>query len=81
MRKTQGEKILARLKTGRCVDPITALNLFGCNRLAARIKELRDAGYWIDTRMTTVHTRAGKTRIAVYRLDECHRDVYARRAA
>jgi hypothetical protein len=42
---TQCEQILAHLKQGKTLTPIDALNQYGCFRLAARIKDLRDAGH------------------------------------
>jgi hypothetical protein len=45
-----------------------ALSILGVSRLAARISDLRDAGYWIDTIMITVPTRSGTARVARYRL-------------
>ena len=46
---TQCEQILQRLKTGRTLTPVDALNDFGCFRLAARVKDLRDCGHDIVT--------------------------------
>ena len=80
MRTAQTDSILAHLKTGGCVDPITALKKFGCNRLAARIRELREAGYEIETKMTKVRTRAGTTRVAVYRMAPCDLVLFRRAA-
>lgn len=37
--------ILAHLQAGNSITPIDALRDFGCFRLAARIKEIRAAGY------------------------------------
>lgn len=47
--KSQSENIIRYLKAGECITHIEALNLFGCARLAARIKELREQGYNIIT--------------------------------
>lgn len=47
------------------MTPIQALALFGCFRLSARIKNLRDAGCAIVTRIVT--TKSGK-RVAEYRI-------------
>ena len=63
---TQGQAILEHLRRAP-LDPLTALSSYGCFRLAARIIELRDAGYRIVTEYRT--TPAGK-RHAVYRLAE-----------
>ena len=62
--KTQTNRILRYLKTGRGITPMSALTRFKCMRLAARIEELRDAGIRINSRM--MH-RQGK-RFAVYSL-------------
>lgn len=55
---TQTESILAHLQSGESLTPLDALNLFGCFRLAARIKELRDEGHAID--MTLEDDGGGK---------------------
>lgn len=59
------EKILKRLKKGKSINAIQALELFGCIRLAARIKELRNMGYAISSH--SVH-KNGK-RYAEYTLE------------
>ena len=46
---TQTEMIRAHLEAGREITPIDALEQYGCFRLAARIKELRNAGLLIET--------------------------------
>jgi hypothetical protein len=46
---TQTDQILAHLKTGRPLDPLTALGEYGCFRLAARIYDLRNAEHDIAT--------------------------------
>ena len=46
---TQTEMIRAHLQSGRDLTPIDALNDYGCFRLAARIKELRNQGLPIKT--------------------------------
>jgi hypothetical protein len=46
---TQTEMIRAHLQSGRDLSPIDALNHYGCFRLAARIKELRNQGLPIET--------------------------------
>lgn len=45
---TQTETILAHLQAGGSITPIDALREFGCFRLAARIKDLRDEGYDVE---------------------------------
>ena len=46
---SQSDRILAWLKAGHSLTPLEALERFRCNRLAARVRDLRDAGYRIDT--------------------------------
>jgi len=46
---TQTEMIRAHLLSGDEITPIDALEKYGCFRLAARIKELRDEGMTIKT--------------------------------
>lgn len=53
---SQLSRIRDHLKTGRALTPVQALDMFGCFRLAARIKDLREAGYQIHTeRFATPH--------------------------
>jgi len=49
------------------ITPKDAL-AFGCMRLAARIKDLRDGGYLIHTVRKQVRTRTGKAIVAEYHL-------------
>lgn len=63
---TQRVKILAHLKSGKTITAMEALNQFGCFRLAARIKELKNMGYCIVTRM--ILTKHSKKRVAEYQL-------------
>ncbi len=62
--ESQRSRILRYLETGRTLTGLTALDRFGCFRLAARIAELRHQGYTIDT--DTV--RVGDKHFAAYRL-------------
>lgn len=48
---THTETILAHLLSGRSITPIDALRDYGCFRLAARVKEIREAGYEVKTIM------------------------------
>jgi len=61
---TQAEMILGYLQSGRALTPLVALDRFGCFRLAARIKNLRDQGRDIRT----THVPVGRKKIASYRL-------------
>lgn len=66
MKQTQSQWILAKLQQG----PVTAMDALdgcGCFRLAARIADLRQAGYYIETENRTLDNN--KT-IAVYHLKE-----------
>ena len=60
---TQCESILHYMKS-RPIDPVTALRVFRCFRLAARVKELRAQGHPIVTEMK----EEGGKRYATYRL-------------
>jgi hypothetical protein len=65
MKTTQSDQILSYLKLGRSLTPISALDKFGCFRLAARVNQLRNQGHQIRTRMVTI----GKSvRVASYSL-------------
>ena len=55
--KTQNEKILNHLKKGKKITPISALKMFGCFRLSARIYNLIRQGY--DIKMERI-TKDGK---------------------
>jgi len=66
---SQCDKILSWLKAGNPLTAIGALDKFGCNRLAARIADLRKTGHEISTTTITVFNRdGGKCRVAEYRL-------------
>lgn len=60
---SQSQAILHHLREGRVCSALDSLRLFSCLRLAARIGELREQGWPIQTRR--VLTRTHK-RIAVY---------------
>lgn len=45
---TQTAKILRHLIQGRRLTQLEALQRFGCLRLSARIKDLRDSGYTVE---------------------------------
>jgi hypothetical protein len=61
--KSQTDRILAHLISGKPLTAMQALDKFGCFRLAARIGQLRKQ-WWITTEMKT---KGGK-RFAVYRM-------------
>lgn len=51
--ESQTKRILEHLQSGKSITPIDALNLFGCFRLSARIKDLRDDKFDIRTDIET----------------------------
>ena len=55
---SQEARILAYLKAGNSITPMVALQKFGCFRLSARVKDLRDSGHTISSRRVK---RNGKT--------------------
>lgn len=64
---SQNKRIAQWLNNGNSINPIDALNLFGCFRLSARIKDLKDKGMRISKKMLTLPN--GK-RYAVYSLQK-----------
>lgn len=63
--------ILGHLKTHGSISHYEAEDMYGCTRLAARIKDLRNRGVAIETNMVNgLNRHGGKTRYAVYRLAE-----------
>ena len=61
---SQSVAILSHMKRWGSIDPMTALDRYGCFRLAARINELRYSGHQIDTEIF----ERGRKRFARYRL-------------
>lgn len=60
-------RILEHLRTHDGITSMAAFKLFGETRLAARINELRDMGYAIETMMMESENRYGDvTRYAFY---------------
>tara|TARA_R100000742_G_C4278788_1_gene102071 strand:+ start:3428 stop:3628 length:201 start_codon:yes stop_codon:yes gene_type:complete len=49
--ESQNKQIKAYLKKGKSINAIQALEMFGCFRLAARIKDLKESGMVIDKAM------------------------------
>ena len=58
-------RIAALLERGHTITSMQAISKFGCTRLAARIKDLRNVGWEIDT--IKLRTPEGKT-VAKYKL-------------
>lgn len=70
-KQSQCDAILCFLKRGNTLTQLEALDLFGCLRLASRIKDLRNRGHVIETITETVYNRDGEPcRVARYRLVE-----------
>jgi tRNA splicing endonuclease len=63
---SQSTEILKHLKEGNELNAMLALERFGCMRLAARIRDLRDRGWPIETTIKKGHN--GKV-YASYRLE------------
>jgi hypothetical protein len=57
-KKTQKEKILTWLKSGKTLTQLQALKRFQCQALSSRINNLRDDGHKIHTEM--IETVTGK---------------------
>ena len=66
MSETQNQQILDYLKKGNSINPLEALNLFGCFRLSARIYNLRQEGHDIIKR--TITSDHGDKHFAEYTL-------------
>ena len=65
MKEQQTVLIARHLYEIGSLTPLQALRLYGCFRLAARIKDLRDEGFDIETEIV----RRGKKRFAKYVLE------------
>jgi len=67
--KSQVQRIAEHLLKHREINPRQAQTLYGCMRLAARIKDLRDGGVKIVTDKKSYKNAAGhNVSFAVYRL-------------
>jgi hypothetical protein len=65
IKSTQQELILEHLVRYGSITPLEALRLYGCFRLGARIWELKQDGYIIETEMIVIQ---GNKTIAKYKL-------------
>lgn len=63
---TQNQTILNALQEGKKISPLSALQDYGCMRLAARIYELRRDGHDI----TSIQTTNGKANWVEYKMAE-----------
>lgn len=57
---TQTDMILMHLKEHGSITPLDAMQEYGCMRLGARIWDIRDLGYTIETKMETHKNRFGQ---------------------
>ena len=62
---TQRQRILHRLERGDSINPLQALELYGCMRLGGRVHELRQQGHKIETSMVRVKTRDGRGALVI----------------
>lgn len=68
---TQGEKVLEYMKKHGSITTMEAFMHFGITRLSARVFELREKGYMINSDPVKVKTRDGeKVTVARYTLEE-----------
>lgn len=68
---TQTDMILMHLREHGSITPLDAMQEYGCMRLGARIWDLRDKGYKIETQTETKKNRFGQsTNYARYILKE-----------
>jgi len=67
MKDSQSDQILIYLQAGNKLTPADALKKFSCLRLAARVHDLRQAGYDIRDDLIEVDTQhGGKAHVAAY---------------
>lgn len=62
--RSQNDRLLCYLATGKPVTPLMALRRFGIFRLGARVYDLKRDGHNITSRMV----KRGDARVAEYRL-------------
>ena len=67
-RESQNKRIKAYLELGNTVTVIKARYMFGCERLAARIYDLKKIGMNIDSSRVTIISFGIKKIIARYKL-------------
>jgi hypothetical protein len=66
---TQQDRIINYLNDYCTITPLQAMRDLGCYRLSARIFDLKENGYNIDTKMVEVKNRyGGTTKVAEYSL-------------
>lgn len=65
MKRSQSDRIIDHLATGRPLTPLVALRRFSCFRLGARVYELKRQGHRITSRLV----KRGDAHVAEYRLE------------
>lgn len=66
---TQCDRILRHMEDYGCIDPMVAIQEYGCMRLAARIADLKEMGHEIRSDRKSGKNRYGETTsYCVYRL-------------
>ncbi len=55
--KSQTDRILEYMLTGKSITPLEALNLFGCLRLGARIADIKAKGYLVYSEFVDTPTQ------------------------
>jgi len=54
--KSQTDRILEYMLTGKSITPLEALNMFGCLRLGARIADIKAKGYLVYSEFVSTPT-------------------------
>lgn len=54
---SQKQRILQWMLEGNTITPLEALNKFGCLRLGARIADIKEMGYLVQSRFVTTATQ------------------------
>lgn len=68
---SQAALVLKHLESGKEINPLEALNKYGCYRLGAVIYNLKRDGYKIHTRIERFKKPSGRDgHYAVYKLEE-----------
>lgn len=69
---SQVAMVLNHLQEGKEINPIEALNKYGCFRLGAVIYVLKNEGYNISSRIHRFKKPSGRYgHYAIYKLEEC----------
>jgi len=73
----QRDRLLAFLQSRKTIDPLQSWSLLGIYRLSARVLDLRNLGYHIETETAEVINKYNeKCRVARYRLVEAQGEMF-----